>query len=197
MAHTRTGAVQLFPRPKVERPSNNVQPVFSQPNPFLTRAQAGPLTRTRQEVRRTADGVGSPAAPSIIPTITDAFGKPIPLETQAFNALQEGRPVEAQQALRRAAGLPADEELDVLEGSLAEVAKLLGPAVASNPFLAPRAKEMLAKGRVPLLEDISPAFYRHTSPSIVQSLQGLLVGTGNLTREDVEFFSNTRPASFR
>ena len=193
MAHTRTGAVQLFPRPKVERPSNNVQPVFSRPNPFLTRAQAGPLTRTRQEVRRTAGG----GTPDIIPTVTDALGKPIPLETQAFNALREGRPVEAQQSLRRAAGLPANEELGVLEGSLAEVAKLLGPAVASNPFLTPRAKEMLAKGRAPLFEDVSPAFYRHTAPSIVQTLQGLLASTGNFTREDVEFFGSTRPASFR
>lgn len=188
MAHTRTGAVQLFPRPKVERPSNNVQPVFSRPNPFLTRAQAGPLTRTRQEVRRTADDVGSPTTPGIIPR---------PSPTEAFNALQEGRPVEAQQALRRAAGLPADEELGVLEGSLAEVAKLLGPAVASNPFLNARAKEMLAKGRAPLFEDISPAFYRHTAPSIVQTLQGLLAGTGGFTREDIDFFANTRPASFR
>ncbi len=193
MAHTRTGAVQLFPRPKVERPSNNVQPVFSRPNPFLTRAQAGPLTRTRQEVRRTAGG----ARQDIVPTITDALGKPIPLETQAFNALQEGRPVEAQQSLRRAAGLPAEEKLDVLEGSLAAVAKELAPAVASNPFISNEAKQALSEGRLPLLGDISAAFYRHTSPTVVQILQGLFTSSGFLRQEDLDAAANIRPASFR
>ena len=184
MAHTRTGAVQLFPRPKVERPSNNVQPVFSRPNPFLTRAQAGPLTRTRQEVRRTAGGERQ-----------DIIPRPSP--TEAFNALQEGRPVEAQQSLRRAAGLPAEEKLDVLEGSLAAVAKELAPAVASNPFISNEAKQALSEGRLPLLGDISAAFYRHTSPTVVQILQGLFTSSGFLRQEDLEARANIRPASFR
>ena len=194
MPHTRTGAVQLFPRPKVERPSNNVQPVFSRPNPFLTRAQAGPLTRTRQEVRRAADGGGGlPGDPG--GTAPDIIPRPSPLE--AFSALREGRPVEAQQTLRLAAGLPAEEELGVLEGSLADAAKLVSSAVATNPFITPEGKEALAKGRLPLLGDISPAFYRHTSPSIVQSLQGLFIGTGLFRPEDLQAAANIRPASFR
>lgn len=195
MAHTRTGAVQLFPRPKVERPSNNVQPVFSPPNPFLTRAQAGPLTRTRREVRRTADG-GSRG-------FTDDPGGsmdiiPVPSPVEALQALREGRPVEARRSLRLGAGLPAEEELGVLEGSLAEAAKLVSRSVATNPFITPDAKEKLAQGRLPLLGDISPAFYRHTSPSIVQALQGLFLGTGLFTPEDLEFArTSALPASFR
>lgn len=194
MAHNRTGAVQLFPRPKVERPSNNVQPVFSRPNPFLTRAQAGPLTRTRQEVRRAADG-GSRGFTNDPGGSQDIIPPTSP--TEAFMALQEGRPVEAQQALLRAAGLPDKPELDVLEGSLAVAAKELAPAVASNPFISSEAKEALAQGRLPLLGDISPAFYRHTSPTIVQILQGLFTSSGFIRPEDLAFETSFRPASFR
>ena len=79
---------------------------------------------------------------------------------------------------------------------LAEAAKLLNGAVQGNPFIDAAGKKALQAGRLPLFNQINPAFYRYTSPVILQALQGLWQ-SGGIRPEEQEFFANIfRPAGF-
>lgn len=81
-------------------------------------------------------------------------------------------------------------------GQTAEAARLLAGAVQNNPFISIAGLGQLQRGVAPLLNQIDPAFFRHTSPVIVQSLLGLLQSFG-MRPEDVIFQQQAaRPEGF-
>jgi hypothetical protein len=81
-------------------------------------------------------------------------------------------------------------------GRTAEAAKLLAGAVQNNPFISVEGLGQLQRGVAPLLNQIDPAFFRHTSPVIVKSLLGLLQSFG-VRPEDVAFQQQAaRPEGF-
>ncbi|KKN72529.1 hypothetical protein LCGC14_0410330 [marine sediment metagenome] len=68
----------------------------------------------------------------------------------------------------------------------AQAARLLSGAVAGNPFISQEGQGRLQGGQAPLLNQITPSFFRQTSPVIQQSLLGLFQSLG-LRPEDVSF----------
>ncbi len=81
-------------------------------------------------------------------------------------------------------------------GKTAEASKLLAGALQNNPFISPEGLGQLQRGVAPLLNQIDPAFFRHTSPVIVKSLLGLLQSFG-VRPEDVAFQQQAaRPEGF-
>jgi hypothetical protein len=60
----------------------------------------------------------------------------------------------------------------------AAAARLLGGAVASNPFVTGAGVERLSSGLLPELNAFNPAFSRYTSPLITQAMQGLFQSAG-------------------
>ena len=82
--------------------------------------------------------------------------------------------------------------------ALAEASKLIGGAVAGNPFINAAGQQSLAAGQVPQLNTIDPAFLRYTSPTITQMLQGLFQSGGVVRPEDFTFALNQwRPTAYR
>ncbi|KKN40290.1 hypothetical protein LCGC14_0735000 [marine sediment metagenome] len=81
-------------------------------------------------------------------------------------------------------------------GKTGEVAKLLATDVQNNPFISPEGLGQLQRGLAPLLNQIDPAFFRHTNPIIVQSMLGLLQSLG-VRPESVAFQQQAaRPEGF-
>lgn len=82
------------------------------------------------------------------------------------------------------------------KGKTGEVAKLLATDVQNNPFISTEGLGQLQRGLAPLLNQIDPAFFRHTSPVIVQSLLGLYQSLG-VRIEDIIFQQQAaRPEGF-
>lgn len=132
----QTNQVSLFPQTTTaSRPSNNVQPIFSQNDPYRK-----------------------------APATTQPPGVPGQVPGNAYTA---------------------------------NAARLLGGAVANNPFLTRPARTGLSAGNIPPINQIDPAFWKYTTPSVSKSLLGLFESVGR-PREDVLFTSGRyRPPSFR
>ena len=78
---------------------------------------------------------------------------------------------------------------------VANAARLLGPALAGNPFITPEGLARLRRGYAPLENEIMPAFYRYTSPVIQQALMGLRQSVGYRPEEQTFTAEAFRPRS--
>lgn len=150
--------------------SNNIQPIFDQPDPYRTTASS----RERDGDYRyaTAGTVGS----------GDLYKDPSTGVISGTPPLASIQPIAPT----------------ISPGSyVADAARLLGGAVGNNPFISQAARTGLSEGGVPALNQISPAFFRYTTPSISQALLGLFESIGR-PREDSLFTVNQfRPPSIR
>ena len=78
-----------------------------------------------------------------------------------------------------------------------QAAQLLFGAVRNNPFITPEGRTNLEQGLAPLLNQINPAFWRYTSPTIIKSLESLFRSLGLLT-DDLRFtIGSRRPTALR
>ena len=78
-----------------------------------------------------------------------------------------------------------------------QAAQLLFGAVRNNPFITPEGRANLEQGLAPLLNQINPAFWRYTSPTIIKSLESLFRSLGLLT-DDLRFtIGSRRPTALR
>ena len=84
-------------------------------------------------------------------------------------------------------------ELEQGTGATAEAARGLAGALQNNPFISVEGLGNLQRGVGPLLNQIDPAFFRNTSPVIVQSLLGLLQSLGQRPEDVIHFIQATRP----
>ena len=78
---------------------------------------------------------------------------------------------------------------------VANAARLLGPALAGNPFITPEGLARLRRGYAPLENEIQPAFYHYTSPVIQQALAGLRQSVGYRPEEQQFTASQFQPRS--
>ena len=78
---------------------------------------------------------------------------------------------------------------------VANAARLLGPALAGNPFITPEGLARLRRGYAPLENEIMPAFYRYTSPVIQNALMGLRQSVGYRPEEQQFTASQFQPRS--
>lgn len=211
----RTPDSKLFPNPAMNftagrylPPSNNVA---AQPSLFQ---RADPYARNQPfSVRQALGGTVPGAAPS---TVANGAGQPqaqgqgtipgdIPIQSQIQRILMEDAGL-----IPPATGAPESTSLDALllmqkyqteqeqgantpivgQSDLAAAAKLVLEGVQGNPFITPAGKKALASGAVPQFNQINPAFYRYTTPSVVQALMGLYPMTGLFGPEDPAFMAN-------
>ena len=85
----------------------------------------------------------------------------------------------------------------VAASDLALAARTVLEGVQGNPFITPEGKKALARGGVPAFNQINPAFYRYSSPTVIQALTALYPMTQLFSPEDPAFFANLfRPRGF-
>ncbi len=115
----------------------------------------------------------------------------------------EGTDRQRLEDLRRFDRLGFAKEMDARRGiteegtgKTAEASRLLAGALQNNPFISTEGLGQLQRGVAPLLNQIDPAFFRHTSPVIVKALVGLLQSFG-IRPEDLAFQQQAaRPEGF-
>lgn len=120
------------------------------------------------------------AAAGLMPGPT---GKPTPTSLDALKLLQEHLPPP---------GPPPDPGSPVVPNGdiLAADARAFLAGQANNPFITPEGKAALKEGSVPAFNQVNPAFYRYSSPTVVQALTGLYNQTGLFGPGDIPFFVN-------
>ena len=84
--------------------------------------------------------------------------------------------------------------LDILENPKGAAAQVLGGVLINNPFISAKGRQALREGRVPQMNDLQPAFFRFTDPTVIAELQQLIAaaqGSGESPSiRSQEFFSN-------
>lgn len=192
-------------------PSNNVA---AQPSLFQ---RADPYARNQPFSPAQALGGGIPGvAPSTVangaPGGPQALNEPgaIPFESQIERMLQASAGL-----IPGPTGQPAPTSLDVLrmlqeqkfgvqEGPPPDPRSPVNPAAdiltqdaraflagqGNNPFITDEGKAALKAGSVPAFNQVNPAFYRYSSPTVVQALTGLYNQTGLFGPGDIPFFVN-------
>ncbi len=113
-------------------------------------------------------------------------GEPTPTSLDALRLLQEQKfGIDPSTPVS-----PTDGGPTVAASDLALAARALQPGVENNPFITPEGKKALARGGVPSFNQINPAFYRYSSPTVVQALQALYPMTQLFGPQDASFFAN-------
>lgn len=111
-------------------------------------------------------------------------GQRTPTSLDALKLLQSQ--MEAEQGPPPDPRSPVNPAADIL----AQDAKAFLAGQANNPFITEEGKASLAAGSVPAFNQVNPAFYRYSSPTVVQALTGLYNQTGLFGPGDIPFFVN-------
>lgn len=113
-------------------------------------------------------------------------GEPAPTALDALRLLQEQKfGIDPSTPVSPTDGAPT-----VAASDLALAAKKVFEGTEGNPFITPEGRKALERGGVPAFNQINPAFYRYSSPTLVQALQALYPMTQLFGPQDASFFAN-------
>ncbi len=159
-------ATNLFDKQNT-KPSNNVQPIFSQTDPY-------------RKAPQTDD--------------TYQFATAGQLDSGSLFKDPQTGTIGADPRLLQGSGIAPP----ISPGAyVSDAARLFGGAVSNNPFISQAARTGFGEGQIPGMNQISPAFFRYTTPSIAQSLLGLFESIGRPRADTLFTIDRFRPPGIR